>query len=66
MVLIAASALAAVFTPASVQEAQPNKVVGSWGMVSAQIDPDGPNLAAYGPNPSGLLVFTKKLSLSKS
>ena len=36
----------------------PNKIVGRWRMVSAQIDPDGRNLPAYGPAPNTLLVFT--------
>lgn len=36
----------------------PNKVLGTWRMVSAQIDPDGKNLPAYGPAPNSLLVFT--------
>ena len=35
-----------------------NKVLGTWHMVSAQLDPDGRNLPAYGPAPSSLLVFT--------
>jgi hypothetical protein len=35
-----------------------NKVLGTWRMVSARIDPDGRNLPAYGPAPSSLLVFT--------
>jgi len=40
-------------------EAEPlNKVLGTWRMVSAQIDPDGRNLPAYGPAPNSLLVFT--------
>jgi hypothetical protein len=40
-------------------EAEPlNKVLGTWRMVSAQIDPDGQNLPAYGPAPNSLLVFT--------
>jgi hypothetical protein len=40
-------------------EAEPlNKVLGTWRMVSAQLDPDGKNLPAYGPAPSSLLVFT--------
>ena len=38
-------------------EAEPlNKVLGTWRMVSAQLDPDG--LPAYGPAPKSLLVFT--------
>jgi hypothetical protein len=36
----------------------PNKVLGTWRMVSAQIDPDGRNEPAYGARPSGMLVFT--------
>lgn len=36
----------------------PNKVLGSWRMVSARIDPDGRNTPAYGAKPNGLLVFT--------
>lgn len=39
----------------------PNQVVGTWQPVSAQIDPDGKNQPAYGPNPHGLLVFTDNL-----
>ena len=40
-------------------QAEPlNKVLGTWRMVSAQLDPDGRNLPAYGPAPSSLLVFT--------
>ena len=35
-----------------------NKVLGTWRMESAQIDPDGRNRPAYGPAPSSLLVFT--------
>jgi Lipocalin-like domain len=35
-----------------------NKVLGTWRMVSAQLDPDGRNLPAYGPAPISLLVFT--------
>jgi hypothetical protein len=35
-----------------------NKVLGTWRMLSAQLDPDGKNLPAYGPAPRSLLVFT--------
>lgn len=38
--------------------AQPNKVAGTWRMVSAFIDPDGARVPAYGARPSGMLVFT--------
>lgn len=36
----------------------PNKVAGTWRLVSAQLDPNGRNEALYGPNPSGQLIFT--------
>jgi hypothetical protein len=39
-----------------------NKIVGTWRMLSAQINPDGENRPAYGPNPHGWLVFTKELT----
>lgn len=43
----------------SPQDAEtPNKVLGTWRMVAARIDPDGRNEPAYGLRPSGLLVFT--------
>lgn len=35
-----------------------NQVLGTWRMVSAQLDPDGRNAAAYGARPNSLLVFT--------
>ena len=40
------------------QTAAKNQVVGTWRMISATIDPGGQNIAAYGANPNGLLVFT--------
>ncbi len=40
------------------QPERQNKVLGTWRMVSAQIDPDGKNLPAYGSAPNSLLVFT--------
>jgi Lipocalin-like domain len=47
------------FIVAGPAEAEPpNKVLGTWRMVSAQLDPDGRNVPAYGPAPSSLLVFT--------
>ncbi|WP_375458021.1 lipocalin-like domain-containing protein [uncultured Enterovirga sp.] len=54
-ILLAAGALAAM-APAQAQVR--NQVVGTWRMMSAQIDPDGRNIPAYGARPSGLLVFT--------
>jgi len=35
-----------------------NRVVGTWRMISATIDPSGKNTPAYGEKPNGLLVFT--------
>lgn len=35
-----------------------NKILGTWRMVSAQINPEGENQPAYGKRPSGLLSFT--------
>ena len=60
--LIFAAVLAMLPVQASAQADPPNKVVGTWRMVSAQIDPQGANTAAYGPNPHGWLVFTKELT----
>lgn len=37
---------------------QLNKILGTWRMVSAQLDPDDQNLPAYGAAPKSLLVFT--------
>lgn len=39
-------------------QAVPNKVAGTWQMVSASIDPDGARIPAYGARPRGMLVFT--------
>lgn len=55
------AALGAAFLSTSALSQQPkhqNKVLGTWRMVSAQIDPDGKNLPAYGSAPNSLLVFT--------
>lgn len=37
---------------------QPNKIAGTWHLVSAQLDPAGSNMPLYGPTPSGQLIFT--------
>jgi hypothetical protein len=50
--------IALLITAGSAQADPLNKVLGTWRMVSAQLDPDGRNLPAYGPAPSSLLVFT--------
>lgn len=42
-------------------ESRKNNVAGTWRIVSAQIDPDGKNLPAYGSAPNSLLVFTEDL-----
>uniref|UniRef100_UPI0039EF2DF0 lipocalin-like domain-containing protein n=1 Tax=Bordetella sputigena TaxID=1416810 RepID=UPI0039EF2DF0 len=39
----------------------PNQVLGTWRMVSAQLDPDGRNVPAYGEKPNGLLAFTSDM-----
>lgn len=36
----------------------PNQVLGTWHMLSAQLDPGGRNTPAYGRRPNSLLVFT--------
>lgn len=36
----------------------PNQLLGTWRVLSAQLDPEGKNLPAYGDQPSGMLVFT--------
>ena len=38
--------------------APPNKVQGTWRMVSAQIEQDGRMRPVYGEQPRGMLVFT--------
>ncbi|SFB42828.1 Lipocalin-like domain-containing protein [Rhizobium sp. NFR07] len=40
----------------------PNRMVGTWRMVSAYLDPDGVRRPAYGPSPHGWLVFTEELT----
>lgn len=55
VVALIVTALAA--SPAAAGEPA-NQVLGTWRMVSAQIDPDGRNVPAYGERPNGLLVFT--------
>lgn len=50
------AALIGITAPAEARS--PNQVLGTWRMVTAQIDPDGKNVPAYGDKPNGLLVFT--------
>ncbi|MDB5652539.1 MAG: hypothetical protein JWQ94_152 [Tardiphaga sp.] len=57
-----AAALMALPGHASAQHGPPNRIVGTWTMASAQLDPQGANTPAYGPNPHGWLVFTKELT----
>jgi hypothetical protein len=54
-------AAALIFVTASAEAQSPNKVLGTWRMISAQLDPEGRNVPAYGPNPSSLLVFTEDM-----
>lgn len=51
-------ALGVCLMSAPVNATPPNKVLGTWRMVSAQIDPEGKNLPAYGARPNGMLTFT--------
>ena len=53
--------LAAQFCVASAETRPPNQIVGTWHVVTAQVDPDGRNQPAYGDRPRGLLVFTEDL-----
>lgn len=46
---------------ASAKAKSPNQVLGTWRMVTVQIDPDGKNVPAYGDKPNGLLVFTEDM-----
>jgi hypothetical protein len=39
----------------------PNKVAGTWRMVSALIDPERARIPAYGARPQGMLVFTQDM-----
>lgn len=36
----------------------PNRVIGTWKMVSAYANPEKENIAILGANPNGLLIFT--------
>ncbi len=47
-----------VSSSAFAQTAAANKVIGTWQMMSATVDPGGKNVPAYGEKPNGLLVFT--------
>ena len=47
--------------PLTAQGALANEVLGTWRMVEATIDPDGERIAAYGPNPQSMLVFTSDM-----
>jgi len=53
--------LAAQCCMASAEARSPNQVLGTWRMVTAQIDPEGKNVPAYGDKPNGLLVFTEDM-----
>jgi len=46
---------------ACAEAGSPNQVLGTWRIVTAQIDPDGKNLPAYGDKPNGMLVFTEDM-----
>lgn len=55
---VAAALMTGACSPEPPPSAPPNQVLGSWRMVSAQVDPEGRNAPAYGARPTGLLVFT--------
>ncbi|WP_074073175.1 lipocalin-like domain-containing protein [Rhizobium gallicum] len=55
---ILALALSISSSAAFAQTVTENKIVGTWRMMSATIDPGGKNISAYGEKPNGLLVFT--------
>ncbi|WP_222129980.1 lipocalin-like domain-containing protein [Bordetella genomosp. 13] len=55
----AALAAAATMLSATAWAQAPNKVLGTWRMVSAEIEQDGRTRPAYGAAPNGLLVFTQ-------
>ena len=46
---------------ASAKTISPNQLLGTWRMVSAQIDPEGKDIPAYGLRPNGLLSFTSDM-----
>jgi hypothetical protein len=60
--VLSAAAIALLSASVSAWADAPNKLVGTWRMVSATIDPDGARTPAYGPNPHGWLVFTEDLT----
>lgn len=45
-----------IVTPAAAQT--PNKVAGTWRMISATVEVNGSTLFPYGKEPQGMLVFT--------
>ena len=53
--------LAACSTGGRSSDRVPNKVAGTWTMVSARINPGGRSQPAYGPKPSGMLVFAENM-----
>jgi hypothetical protein len=54
--------IALLIAPMPASADAPNKVVGTWRMVSATIDPQGARTPAYGPEPHGWLVFTREMT----
>lgn len=51
-------AMAALPITAPAMAAEQNKVVGTWRIVKAVINPGTDNALPYGPDPRGMLVFT--------
>ncbi len=56
--ILLAVLIGAAGTASHAQSPARNQVLGTWRLISAQIDPEGRNLPAYGERPNGLLTFT--------
>jgi hypothetical protein len=50
-----------IFATTSAEAQSPNKVLGTWRMITAQLDPESRNVPAYGSKPESLLVFTEDM-----
>jgi len=59
--ILAALALAGCSGHESSSEATPNRVAGTWRMVSAVVEKDGVTRLPYGTRPNGMLVFTRDM-----
>ncbi|WP_343058687.1 lipocalin-like domain-containing protein [Aurantimonas endophytica] len=50
--------LGLLLTVTSAEAQAPNQLLGTWRMVSAEIEGEGGSIPAYGQRPNGMLVFT--------